>query len=75
MSQTFLEDKGRWIGYLSYDLGRLFERLPAKAIDDLELPLFAFSYFVPAEGPYLIPEPPYPTSDTPLSSTFTRDAY
>jgi len=33
----------RWIGYLSYDLGRLFETLPAKSTDDLGLPLFAFA--------------------------------
>jgi para-aminobenzoate synthetase component 1 len=33
----------RWIGYLSYDLGRLFESLPASAADDLRLPLFCFS--------------------------------
>ncbi len=32
----------RWCGYLSYDLGRLFESLPVKATDDLQLPLFAF---------------------------------
>lgn len=32
----------RWIGFLSYDLGRLFERLPQQATDDLQLPLFAF---------------------------------
>jgi aminodeoxychorismate synthase component I len=33
----------RWIGYLSYDLGRLFETLPVHATDDLRLPLFCFS--------------------------------
>jgi len=33
----------RWVGYLSYDLGRLFEPLPATATDDLHLPLFCFS--------------------------------
>jgi hypothetical protein len=35
---------GRWIGYLSYDLGRWFERLPARSADDLGLPLFVFTY-------------------------------
>ena len=75
----------RWVGYLSYDLGRLFERMPALAKDDLDLPLFVFA---------LIQEP---GSDRPLHkrdsgggsyspwthngppalppSTFTRDAY
>jgi para-aminobenzoate synthetase component 1 len=33
----------RWIGYLSYDLGRLFEVLPSAAKDDLGLPLFVFA--------------------------------
>jgi len=46
---AWLEDQsrslsaGRWIGYLSYDLGRLFEDLPSVATDDLGLPLFAFA--------------------------------
>lgn len=33
----------RWVGFLSYDLGRLFEALPTRAADDLGLPLFRFS--------------------------------
>jgi para-aminobenzoate synthetase component 1 len=37
----------RWIGYLSYDLGRCFEQWPAPAADDLGLPLFVFTYHVP----------------------------
>ena len=36
--------KGGWIGYLSYDLGRLFERLPSRAADDVNLPLFTFTF-------------------------------
>jgi para-aminobenzoate synthetase component 1 len=36
--------KGGWIGYLSYDLGRLFESIPTRAVDDLTLPLFTFTY-------------------------------
>ena len=39
----------RWIGYLSYDLGRRFENLPATARGDLELPLFAFALVHPKE--------------------------
>jgi para-aminobenzoate synthetase component 1 len=35
---------GRWAGFLSYDLGRLFERLPSTAESDLQLPLFAFAF-------------------------------
>jgi len=33
----------RWVGYLSYDLGRLFEKIPSRAIDDLKLPIFCFA--------------------------------
>ena len=44
MAQTYWAGKGRWIGYLSYDLGRLFEELPEGAVDDLGLPLFVFTY-------------------------------
>jgi para-aminobenzoate synthetase component 1 len=36
--------KGGWVGYLSYDFGRLFERIPTIAKDDLHLPLFQFTY-------------------------------
>lgn len=36
--------KGGWMGYLSYDLGRHFERLPARAADDLQVPLFSFTF-------------------------------
>ncbi|HRK32756.1 MAG TPA: hypothetical protein PLD59_16970, partial [Tepidisphaeraceae bacterium] len=32
----------RWAGYISYDLGRLFEPMPSIAADDLSLPLFMF---------------------------------
>lgn len=36
--------KGGWVGNLSYDLGRLFENLPSRAADDLQLPLFTFTH-------------------------------
>ena len=36
--------KGGWIGYFGYDVGRLFEVLPARAVDDLGLPLFRFTF-------------------------------
>ena len=45
MEQHALSEAGphrRWIGYLSYDLGRPFENLPQSARDDLQMPLFAF---------------------------------
>ena len=36
--------KGGWVGYLSYDFGRLFETIPTTAKNDLHLPLFQFTY-------------------------------
>ena len=38
-----VSSQARWIGFLSYDLGRLFESIPATARDDLGLPLFCFT--------------------------------
>ncbi len=66
---------GRWAGYVSYDLGRLFENLPVQAADDLGLPLFAFGY---------IPDKTIVTSDVAETiprencsprSTFSRQDY
>ncbi len=36
---------GGGIGYLSYELGRLIENLPEKAVDDLGLPEMAFAFY------------------------------
>src|SRR5665213_1635207 len=44
------QQPGRWIGFLSYDLGRLFERLPSVAADDVDVPLFAFAFCRDADG-------------------------
>lgn len=66
----------RWIGYISYDLGRLFEDLPRPADDDLQLPWFVFG-LVDLNQPAL--EPPVQSSRTfkpgELKSTFTREHY
>jgi anthranilate/para-aminobenzoate synthase component I len=43
MASSLIDPAARWIGFLSYDLGRWFENLPAHAADDLGLPLFVFS--------------------------------
>jgi anthranilate/para-aminobenzoate synthase component I len=75
MSRTFWPGKGRWIGYLSYELGRLFETLPAPAADDLDLPLFVFTYCKPVGERGNFPEPSYGKSDAPLRSNFRRDEY
>ena len=75
MSQTFWPGKGRWIGYLSYDLGRLFEQLPQQAADDLNLPLFAFTYCRPVGERIYAPEPEYGLCHQKLQSNFTRPQY
>ena len=64
----------RWVGYLSYDLGRLFERVPSAARDDLGLPVFLFTLHMPGEasGP---PRAPSAACARPLRSTFTRCGY
>jgi para-aminobenzoate synthetase component 1 len=83
--------KGGWIGYLSYDLGRLFEKLPSVAKDDPRLPLFAFTYHdhVVARGPEgawsarigagdgqaMRVVPEYGRTPGPPVSDFTRDQY
>jgi anthranilate/para-aminobenzoate synthase component I len=58
-----------WIGFLSYDLGRLFERIPAIANDALRMPLFAFGHSSHPKWRIWTSKPPK------LRSTFTRDAY
>ncbi len=63
----------RWVGYLSYDLGRLFERLPSPPPDDLGLPLFVFTlHGAAAEAPE--GQPGLPPAATAVPN-FTRAAY
>lgn len=68
------ESGGTWAGYLSYDLGRAFEVLPARATDDLQTPLVAICPLdaAPIADPGL--DASHPSSDQ-LRSTFTREAY
>jgi para-aminobenzoate synthetase component 1 len=77
MGRTFPTTTGRWIGYLSYDLGRLFETIPTMAADDLRLPLFEFAWAERADersrSPYS--SPPNQGDTTLYSSTFTRADY
>ncbi len=35
---------GGWVGFIGYDLGRLFESLPNRSRDDLDVPLFEFFF-------------------------------
>jgi len=37
--------KGGWAGWLSYDLGRLFEHIPSLADDDMQLPLLEMGFY------------------------------
>jgi anthranilate/para-aminobenzoate synthase component I len=68
--------QARWVGYLSYDLGRLVEPLPVRAVDDLKLPLFCFTLHSPDEHRAPAPAGTDPRrSDRPLRSNFTRSAY
>ena len=51
MATTFAGDKGRWVGHINYDFGRLFEptwAASAAAPDTLGLPLFHFTYCTPS---------------------------
>jgi para-aminobenzoate synthetase component 1 len=75
MSTTFWPDEGRWIGYLSYDLGWLFESSPAASPDDFGLPLFVFTYCRTIPDRPSGAEPDYGLSDAPLVSNFTRCRY
>lgn len=75
MSRTFWPGKGRWIGYLSYDVGRLFEKLPARAADDLSLPWFVFTYCRPAGDRLGGKDRDYGKSEEPAVSDFSRSQY
>jgi para-aminobenzoate synthetase component 1 len=63
-----------WIGYLSYDLGRLFEEIPTRAGDDLGLPLFCFTSQHDL-GPLAYEVGDFNLSDAPLRSNFAREEY
>ena len=68
--------EARWIGYLSYDLGRWFEKLPTRTADDLRTPLFAFTLHVPESEPTPSEATQrWTTTHRELTSNFSRDAY
>jgi para-aminobenzoate synthetase component 1 len=75
MAGTSWPGKGRWIGFINYDLGRLFEDLPANVADDLDVPLFVFTYCRPTGDRPGGNEPDYPRGDAPLRSNFSREEY
>jgi aminodeoxychorismate synthase component I len=70
--------EARWVGFLSYDLGRLVEPLlgAGAAADSAHLPLFCFTLYSPSETHPPVPVPAEPSrSDVALRSNFTRAAY
>ncbi len=80
LAEAAANDTARWVGYLSYDLGRLFESIPSEATDDLSLPLFCFARC----GDSLQPRPEGRGSAglpagakrrLKIQSTFSRNAY
>jgi anthranilate/para-aminobenzoate synthase component I len=75
MSKTHWPGQGRWVGYLSYDLGRLFEELPQIAADPLGLPLFVFTYCRTSPDRPPFAEADYGKSEAALQSNFTKDEY
>jgi para-aminobenzoate synthetase component 1 len=75
MSQTWPDPRGRWVGHLNYDLGRLFEAIGPGPADELEIPLFNFTFCSPAADPPPGADARYPSGDVPLRSNFTRPQY
>lgn len=67
----------RWVGFLSYDLGRLLEEIPTLAQDDLSIPLFAFALLDPTgKPPTPSPTPAHPADHpSPLRSNFADKTY
>jgi anthranilate/para-aminobenzoate synthase component I len=68
--------RDRWIGYISYELGRLFEPLPPRSPDDPPLPLFVFTHHAGSGGtPTTSGASQYLRTRRDLHSNFTRHAY
>jgi len=68
-------DDARWVGYLSYDLGRVFERIPVRADDPLGLPLFCFTLHERSARAVSVAAAEFRGQASPLRSNFTRPAY
>lgn len=65
----------RWVGFISYDLGRWFERLPVTAADDLRLPLFQFARVESESAPFPRTISPDSGAAKVVQSTFSRAQY
>jgi para-aminobenzoate synthetase component 1 len=66
----------RWVGFIAYDVGRLFESLPSCTRDDLQTPLFAFAKVGPGGDSVTGEITPAPRPQrAELRSTFRRRDY
>ena len=75
--EGLLKPHERWAGYFGYDLGRAFEVMPDRAIDDMGLPIIAMAPASGAEAltPALSHEDMGEGVGMAIPSTFTRAAY
>ena len=64
-----------WIGWISYDAGRLFETLPAHAADDTRLPLFEFTFHDREGDRFPMEAQRVPRRDDAPRWNFTREQY
>lgn len=64
----------RWVGYLSYELGRFFEALPV-ANPSPDLPLFVFSLHRVLPNAVALPAGPAEIHSRLIGSNFTREQY
>lgn len=74
MTEAFDAPSQRWVGYLGYDLGGLFEDLPRVARDDLRLPLFAWMRVSDTQATAEVEQAPAMNSRI-IESTFSRADY
>jgi para-aminobenzoate synthetase component 1 len=75
MSEVVLGSGGRWAGYLSYELGRLFERLLHRTPEKNPLPLFEFGFFTHKDDTTSEGSSGFVPRDRILRSNFTRASY
>jgi len=66
----------RWVGWIGYDAGRLFESIPTRAAaDDARLPLFEFTFHDHGGDRFPMEAERVPVRDGPPRWNFTREGY